>query len=145
MLRIIHIFLVIMLLSACSHSVVEPIKSIDIPLNQSLFTLNDILISEKDIFSLSKEQENDFFKEYEKLKNEGLEPHVALAEYLQRFKNNFTFYGETNVAQTSLDKKQGNCLSLSILTTALTRLVGLKTSYREVTSAPIFQKNNQLI
>jgi tetratricopeptide (TPR) repeat protein len=145
MLRIIHIFLVIMLLSACSHSVVEPIKSIDIPLNQSLFTLNDILISEKDIFSLSKEQENDFFKEYEKLKNEGLEPHVALAEYLQRFKNNFTFYGETNVAQTSLDKKQGNCLSLSILTTALTRLVGLKTSYREVTSAPIFQKNNQFI
>ena len=145
MLKILHMCLFVLLLSACSHSIVEPIKNIDIPLNQSLFTLNDVLISEKDIFSLSQEQEKDFFKEYDKLRDEGLEPHVALAAYLQRFKNNFTFYGETNVAQVSLTKKQGNCLSLSILTTALTRLVGLKTSYREVTSAPVFQKNNQFL
>jgi hypothetical protein len=82
MLKLLYIFLIMMLLSSCSNSIVESEKNIDIPLNQSLFTLNDILISEKDIFSLSKEQENDFFKEYEKLKNEGLEPHVALAEYL---------------------------------------------------------------
>lgn len=145
MLKLTAIILFISLLSACSNAIVDPKAKIEIPLNNSLFTFTEAVISEQDIFALSKEQEADFLEEYDKLKKEGLEPHVALATYLQRFKNNFTFYGETNIAQKSLSEKQGNCLSLSILTTALTRLVGLKTSYREVTSAPIFQKNNQFL
>jgi len=135
----------IMLLPACSNFVIEPVLDIDMPLNQSLFAYDGIMMSEKDIFSLSEKQETEFFNEYAKLLQKGLARHEALAAYLQRLKNNFTFYGETNVAQKSFSEKQGNCLSLSILTTALTRLVGLETSYREVTSSPVFQKNNNFI
>jgi Tfp pilus assembly protein PilF len=145
MLKFTGVCLFTLLLTACSHSVVVLQKQPEIPLNRSLFSLDDSVITESDVFSLSKQQKTDFFKVYEQLLSEGLAPHVALATYLQRFKNNFTFYGETNIAQKSLSEKQGNCLSLSILTTALTRLVGLKTSYREITSAPIFQQNNQFI
>ena len=135
----------LMMLSACSTLVIEPENNIDIPLNQSLFTYDETIMSEIDIFSLSEEQETEFRNEYEKLLQQGLARHEALAAYLQRLKNNFTFYGETNIAKKSLSEKQGNCLSLSILTTALTRLVGLDTSYREVTSSPVFQKNDNFI
>ncbi len=145
MKKITCICFLMMFLPACSTLIIEPEHDIDIPLNQRLFTFDGIMVSEKDIFSLTEQQETEFLKEYAKLLQEGLARHEALAAYLQRLKNNFTFHGETNIAQKSLREKQGNCLSLSILTTALTRLVGLETSYREVTSSPVFQKNNNFI
>jgi len=145
MKKIIYPCFFMVLLSACSTLDLKPERAIDIPLNQSLFTYNDIILGEQDIFSLTQEQEAEFFNEYEKLLQQGLARHEALSAYLQRLKNNFTFYGKTNIATKSLSEKQGNCLSLSILTTALTRLTGLETSYREVTSSPVFQKNNNFI
>ncbi|MFT6900042.1 MAG: transglutaminase-like putative cysteine protease [Colwellia sp.] len=75
----------------------------------------------------------------------GYEPHKALYQILTENMVNFTYYGETYNATTTMLLNKGNCMSLAILTTAYAKLLGLDFSYRNVYTLPIYSQKEDVI
>ncbi len=145
---------VLIMLSACSSSnslsktsnTPTAVKNIDIPINYSLFHAEGIEVTtEQEIFELSPSQQEKFLADYNEIIRKGAEPHKALSDYLEGQMDSFTYYGETYTAEEAMRFNAGNCMSLAILTTALSKLVNLEFSYREVNTLPVFEKNDNII
>jgi len=144
-------FLLVLFISSCSNmsrpkqdkTVVSAIK---IPINYSLFpNIESEQLDNEDIFFLTPEQKKEFSILFEKEIVNGSAPHKALSKVLEKRLANFTYYGETYDATTTMRLNKGNCMSLAILTTAYTKLLGLDFSYRMVSTLPIFTKKNSII
>ena len=117
-----------------------------IPINQSLYKKGEIkLVSSEAIFALSKKQRDNFLAFYQHQLTLNIKPHQALANFLDTRLSNFTYYGETFVAEKSMRLNKGNCMSLAILTAALAKTVNIEISYREVQTLPIFEKHKNVI
>jgi len=115
-------------------------------LNTQLFTSPAVaLLSEDDIFTLSKEQQQAFISGYQRELAKGVKPHKAVQAYITNLMGDFAYYGETYTAQQAMSLEQGNCMSLAVLTTALVRLAGLEFDYRKVNTLPIFEKQKSLL
>lgn len=71
--------------------------------------------------------------------------HKALEAVLSSKLPNFTYDGETYNAETAMRLNKGNCMSLVVLATAYAKLFGLKFSYREVDTIPIFKKEKDIV
>ncbi len=118
----------------------------NIPVNNALFSETDIqLDAQKDLFSLTLTQQNEILSAVSMKQQQGLKLHQALYEVLKHKLTNFTYYGETYNAETAMRLNKGNCMSLAVLTTAYAKLLGVDFSYREVSTLPIFEKQNNLI
>ncbi len=114
--------------------------------NHSLYQQGQVTIpSAAEIFALSPAQQQIFVNFYKQQVARGEDPHIALYNFLSKKLANFTYYGETLIAEQAMRLNKGNCMSLAILTTALANLVDLKVDYREVESMPIFEKKNNLL
>lgn len=140
----------LLLNAACSHTNLAKQESeytaIEPLFNFSLF---DLRVSQNNsydkLFKLSPQQEANILAAVQIKELQGFKRHEALYEVLQERLDNFTYYGETYSAETSMRLNQGNCMSLAVLTTAYAKLLGLDFSYREVNTLPIFSKKNNLI
>lgn len=140
----------LLLNAACSHTNLAKQESeytaIEPLFNFSLF---DLRVSQNNsydkFFKLSPQQEANILAAVQIKELQGFKRHEALYEVLQERLDNFTYYGETYSAETSMRLNQGNCMSLAVLTTAYAKLLGLDFSYREVNTLPIFSKKNNLI
>ncbi|NVJ61199.1 MAG: tetratricopeptide repeat protein [Gammaproteobacteria bacterium] len=104
----------------------------------SLFTLDEI-------FSLSDQQKNQFIKFASQSEREDLSKHRVIADYLNQFTEQFNYFGKTNIASVAFNEKQGNCLSLAILTSALAKLNSVEVKFQKVYSAPVYQKTNETV
>jgi len=114
--------------------------------NHGLFNTDEIeLIPAETIFALSKKQQNEFLTYYHQQLNLDIKPHQALANFLDTRLGNFTYYGETFIAEKSMRLNKGNCMSLAILTAALAKTVAIEVSYREVKTLPVFEKHDNII
>mgnify|MGYP000279785063 FL=1 len=138
------------LLGACSNKselqAELPYQAQPLPVNEALFNDENIeVIDEQAVFALSKEQEQEFLSEFHDKLNKGIKPHHAIRDFLQNQLSNFTYYGETYIAEKAMRLNQGNCMSLAILTTAVAQLTGVEFAYREVNTLPVFEKKNNLI
>jgi len=117
-----------------------------LPINQSLFTnIEEVVISPEDIFKLNKDQEVEFLEFHAEKLALGGKSHNIVYEFIAEHFSDFTYYGDTLVAEEAYRLRRGNCMSLAILTTALSNLIGLEYDYREVNSLPVFEKHNNLI
>jgi len=117
-----------------------------LPINQSLFNGREVdVISPDEIFKLSKSQEAEFLKFYAQKIALGDKPHHTVYSFIAERFSDFTYYGDTLIAEETYRLNRGNCMSLAILTTALSNLVGLDYDYREVNSIPVFEKHTNLI
>ena len=138
-----------MAISACSNKNLQNkgIKyQVNVPINKTLFSDEGKTPNfQDDIFTLSPSQQNNILSAVEKKQAQGLKLHKALAAVLNTKLSNFTYYGETYNAEMTMRLNSGNCMSLAVLTTAYAKLLGLKFSYREVSTIPIFEKENNLI
>jgi tetratricopeptide (TPR) repeat protein len=147
----IQLLSLLLILPACTTSSRLPTTTsinqvIDIPINHGLFDITDIqVIDEETIFKLSPNQQTAFLTDYHTRVQEGTEPHKALSNFLTTEMGSFTYYGETYIAEQAMRLDAGNCMSLAILTTALSKLVKLDISYREVSTLPVFEKQNNTI
>lgn len=94
--------------------------------------------SQHQIFELSDEQKANFFDYFYNLDIAHISPHQRVADYLFNLNNDFTYHGKTYNATNALAKKQGNCMSLAVLSTAIAKLVGVDYQYREVHSTPVY-------
>ena len=57
----------------------------------------------------------------------------------------FTFSDETLTAQQAMESKSGNCLSLTILTSAFAKLADVKVSYQLLDKNPVFSIEGDLL
>ena len=144
-------FLLVLLVSSCSNitnsqqakSVEQAVK---IPINYSLFPyIENEQLNKEDIFFLTQEQQEEFSILFDKKIVKGYEPHKALSEVLKERLTNFTYYGETYDATTTIRLNKGNCMSLAVLTTAYAKYLGLDFSYRKVSTLPIYTKKDDVI
>lgn len=97
------------------------------------------------IFALSPIQQKQFLDYYYASENQDELSHHRLYNYLELTVDGFHYRGETYNAQVAHARKEGNCLSLAILTTALARLVGLEVEYQLVSSAPVYRRYEKLM
>jgi Tfp pilus assembly protein PilF len=125
----------------------DKVKAVStLPINESLFTnIEEEIISPEEIFTLNKDQEAEFLAFHKNKLALGGKSHDIVYEFIAEYFSDFTYYGDTLIAKEVYRLRRGNCMSLAILTTALSNLVGLEYDYREVNSLPVFEKHNNLI
>ncbi|MCJ8319101.1 MAG: tetratricopeptide repeat protein [Colwellia sp.] len=115
-------------------------------INHSLFSKDNLeLLPAEALFELSKNQQDEFLRYYHQQLEQDIKPHQALANFLETRLANFTYYGETFIAEKSMRLNRGNCMSLAILTAALAKTVAIEISYREVKTLPVFEKYDNVI
>jgi Tfp pilus assembly protein PilF len=110
-----------------------------------LFGAKPDLTQVDQIFALTDSQREDFERFFYSRKYSTTPANKRIYKYLQRYVKNYNYFNKTLTAQQSLSQAQGNCLSLAILTTALSKVAGVDTGYQLVESAPIFQKEGDIV
>ena len=120
-------------------------KKISVPLNTSLFTLVDPVISEQELYALTTSQQQTFLKFYRSKIAKGYLPHEVVKQFILNNLSNFTYYGKTYTASKAMSDNSGNCMSLAVLTTAFSRLAGVEMDYRKMHSLPLYEKHGNVI
>ncbi|MBQ4834059.1 hypothetical protein J8L70_12470 [Pseudoalteromonas sp. MMG010] len=112
-------------------------------INHSLFQQQKTP-SEEAIFTLSKAQKKRFLN-YAKQHFDTVRADRIIYNYLEEQLSDFKYYGETLSATESVSLEKGNCISLAIVTQSYAELLGLETSFQEVSSTPIYAQQGNLI
>lgn len=99
----------------------------------------------EDIFYLNEDSKQHFLSFYNNPKNQTIQGHKRLYQYLEGFLSGFTYKGDTYNANVASIEQAGNCLSLAILTKAYASLVSLKVEYRKVNSEPVYSRQNGIV
>ena len=132
---------------AIEHSVQDTVAKTPTPppIQHALF--GAVHLPQGDIFALEPTQREQFLSYYNNEANSAVKPHVRVANYIEEFSHGFSYQGDTVNASTAFSEKNGNCLSLAILSTAFAKEAGLGFQYNKVHSAPIYQEyeNIQLV
>lgn len=129
----------------CSSVNTELGEKASVSLNTNLFSPVTSVISEQELYSLTEQQQQEFLRFYQLLSLKGYLPHEAVERFLQSNLGNFTYYGKTYRASKAMSGNSGNCMSLAILTTAFSRLVGVEMDYRKMHSLPMYEKHGNVI
>ena len=95
-----------------------------------------------EIFALTEAQKQHFLKKFHSKEYRDLSDSQRVFEYLQDHLQNFNFYSETLSATDAMAKNAGNCMSLAILTKALSQLTHVGISYELARTPPVFQREN---
>lgn len=90
------------------------------------------------VFSLLPKQKAQFHQYFYAEQHQNIAAHERLYQYLLTVSSGFDYQGANLTASQALQQKQGNCITLAVLTKALADSVGLKTSFQRVVSAPVF-------
>ncbi len=103
----------------------------------SLFSPQAVIAPDA-IFALSPAQRETFLSYYYDEANQHLSGHMRLNEFLYAQTSDFSYKGQTFTAFETFSSREGNCMSLAILTTALARLVNIEIRYQKVSSTPVY-------
>jgi tetratricopeptide (TPR) repeat protein len=142
--------LILLLISGCVSTQQNPQNSLissDVLLpafNQRLFEPSTV-ISEKQVFHLTEAQQADFFKFFNNPKFAATPRHVRVATYMGLILDQFSFSDKTLTTRQSLASKSGNCLSLTVLTTAFAELAGVDVTYQLLDQNPIYSIDQGLL
>ncbi|MFT6032922.1 MAG: tetratricopeptide (TPR) repeat protein [Arenicella sp.] len=112
--------------------------------NQWLFEPVNVISAEQ-IFRLDERQQADFFKFLDDPKFFATPRHEQVATYIGLILDQFNFSDKTLTTEQSLASKSGNCLSLTVLTTAFAELAGVDVSYQLLDQNPIYTIENNLL
>lgn len=121
-------------------------KIISIPFApQNNFLPRPVIIEPEQIVSLSDEHKRTIEDYFNQKENRSRAPNMRLSKYLEKYVQNYFYYNQTLTANESLEKSQGNCLSLAILTTAFAKHLGVDIGYQLVDSMPVYQEENGIV
>ena len=112
-------------------------------INHSLFKRVSTL-NEQSIFELPQ-AEKEKFMAYANEKLVDTRADRVIFNYLQNQLTNFKYHGDTLTSEQTIELSQGNCISLAVLTQSYAQLLNLETSFQEMTSAPVYAKENNII
>ena len=126
-------------------TIIEDVKDSFPSLNSEKFGDELSLETEDEILTLSAEQKRHFMSFYNDYSNLNKPGHQRLYEYLQTFGEEFKYGNFTSDAKTTLANSTGNCMSLAVLTTALSRAAKIEIKYQLVNRVPIFQEYGSVV
>lgn len=140
------VFTLSLFLTACNSTPpAAPIKKVQLAqvINHSLFK-HVATPSEHSIFELPKPEKEKFLAYANKRLNE-VRADEIIFNYLENQLTNFKYHGDTLTSKQAIERSQGNCISLAILTQSYATLLGLDTSFQEMTSEPVYAKEGNLV
>ncbi len=144
---ILVLFISLLLLSGCGTVTQYNVKR-EVEKNQifadHLMGLPITVPEVKDLFSLTKEQQQDFIDFVNDIEHRHLSYSERIELYLQNKLRYFNFHSETMNASETMELNSGNCLSLALLTKALTRLTTVGIRYELARTPPVYQRENGL-
>lgn len=129
----------------CSSVKANREQQVSVSLNSALFSPNNMVISENDFYALSEQQQQLFLTFYQQKISQGYLPHEVVKLFLESSLDQFTYFGQTYTASEAMLNSSGNCMSLAILTTAFSRLVGVEIDYRKMNSLPVYEKHGNVL
>ncbi|MGJ8663203.1 MAG: tetratricopeptide repeat protein [Marinicella sp.] len=97
-----------------------------------------------EVFALTDEQKQHFLKQYHSKEYRDLSDSQRIYKYLQNQLEYFNFHSETLIATDAMALNAGNCMSLAILTKALSQLTHVGISYELARTPPVFQREANL-
>lgn len=136
----------IFILTACKNTPINTPpekKLLTSVINHSLFKPVNTL-NEQSIFELPQ-AEKEKFMAYANEKLVDTRADRVIFNYLQNQLTNFKYHGDTLTSKQTIELSQGNCISLAVLTQSYAQLLNLETSFQEMTSAPVYAKENNII
>lgn len=135
------------LISACQSTRPE-LRVEQLPLvelvNHNLFTQLDSP-KEAELFHLPEKEQVNFLAYVKRKRLEGVTDDRIIYNYLENEIANFTYHGDSLTASQTLVAKQGNCISLALLTQAYANLIELETGFQEMTDDPVYAKDSGII
>jgi Tfp pilus assembly protein PilF len=110
-----------------------------------LFTGTEAIATPTDLHTLTPAQLADFRAWMEDPDAHRVPRHQRLFDYLQKITHEFTYYGATTSASNALLQRNGNCMSLAVLTTALAEAAGIEIGYQLMEDTPVFEYEGSLV
>tara|TARA_B100001059_G_C17755873_1_gene539854 strand:+ start:118 stop:1263 length:1146 start_codon:yes stop_codon:yes gene_type:complete len=140
------VFTLSFFLAACSST--QPavqIKKVQLTqiINHSLFKRVETP-NEHSVFELPEPEKEKFLAYAQKRLNE-IRADEIVFNYLENQLTNFKYHGDTLTSKQTIERSQGNCISLAILTQSYATLLDLDTSFQEMTSEPVYAKEGGLV
>ena len=102
------------------------------------------VIAPDTIYELAPEQEAAFLAYFNDESRKDIDPHVRLADYLSVWMDGFSVQGTTQNAKDTIDSMSGNCVSLAVMASALSRVAGIRYIHRKVNRAPIYNRTGNI-
>jgi len=113
-------------------------------LNHSLFKTQET-VSKDELFKLPEAEKSKFLAFVAKQQASKMRMDIIVYNYLENKLSDFSYHGDTLTSMQALDHGHGNCISLAVLTQSYAALLDLETSFQEVTSQPVFAKEDNLV
>lgn len=134
-----------LVLSACATtSVVKVHESSRVLFHDELFSQDVFVPTPEAIFALADEDRKSLMREFARaqIKTQRKElPHVWLGQYLNAQKGGFTYQDNVTLnANITMKSRQGNCMSLVVLTTALAETLGIPVQIQEIDVEPMWDR-----
>ncbi|TDR17503.1 Tfp pilus assembly protein PilF [Marinicella litoralis] len=102
------------------------------------------ILSMDEVFALTEDQKQDFLKHFHSKEYRDLSDSQRIFKYLKNKLEYFNFHSETLIATDAMALNSGNCMSLAILTRALSKLTHVGISYELARTPPVFQREGNL-
>ena len=138
------LLLLFQLLLGCSN-IKTAVAPVDLIGNIAHFGTKPYITAKHELFQLTPLQEKQFSAYFNNSKHAKKPPHIRIYDFLINTTYDFNYLSTTHTASETMRQKQGNCLSLAILTTALANKAQVKLGYQLVGSTPVFEKKKDII
>ncbi len=70
---------------------------------------------------------------------------TKILRYLTQVTYNFHYQADTYTVPEAINKREGNCLTLAMVTTAIADLMGVEIEYELVNSPPVFEREQDVV
>ena len=100
------------------------------------------LLTASDIYGLTDQQKEDIKRLFLTNDYRNLSPSNQIFKFLKLHLQHFNFHSDTVTAREALGRNSGNCLSLAILTRALTKMTNVGIQYELAKTPGVFQREN---
>ena len=113
--------------------------------DSSRFGTRPVILTPEQLHRLTLEQETDFLEYFNNPSRTYIGAHQRIVRYLEKITPGFRYVNATLSAAETYATNSGNCLSLAILTTALTKLAGIKIGYQLMDDQPVFEYQGNVV
>ncbi len=113
--------------------------------NDELVSQSVYIESAEEITRLSDDVKRDFYRYYNKKELANYSDVHRVSSYIGLLMDQFTYSQKTYTAQETIDNLGGNCLSLTILTTAIAKLAGVEVSYDLLNNNPTYALDEDML
>jgi hypothetical protein len=138
--------LALLFLFGCSHQQTKPhtVASVLPQTSTQWFKALSPQPKLEQLFYLNPEQQQHFLQYFHSPAQSHYSNEYRLYNYLQHKIADFSYEGKNYPAEQALEKLQGNCMTLALLTSALAQLAGIETGYRVIYQEPMIDYDQNI-